>query len=59
MEILTIVRNIDTLLTIGSQALAVVSGLADKGKYPALLNVFKQEEHASPYMENMYWKPCL
>ena len=33
------------------QALAVVSGLADKDKYPALLNVFKQQEHASPYME--------
>ncbi|MEP1490176.1 MAG: alpha-L-rhamnosidase C-terminal domain-containing protein [Algibacter sp.] len=34
-----------------SQALAVVSGLADKDKYPALLNVFKTEEHASPYTE--------
>ncbi len=34
-----------------SQALAVVSGLADKDKYPALFEVFKNEEHASPYME--------
>lgn len=34
-----------------SQALAVVSGLADSTKYPALLKVFKQQEHASPYME--------
>ena len=33
------------------QALAVVSGLADKDKYPALFNVLKKEEHASPYME--------
>lgn len=33
------------------QALAVVSGLADKEKYPALFKNFKQEEHASPYME--------
>ncbi|TSD66386.1 Bacterial alpha-L-rhamnosidase [Inquilinus sp. KBS0705] len=34
-----------------AQALAVVAGLADKDKFPALLNVFKTEEHASPYME--------
>lgn len=34
-----------------SQALAVVAGLADKDKYPALFEVFKTEEHASPYME--------
>jgi hypothetical protein len=33
------------------QALAVVSGIADTGKYPALLQVFQTEEHASPYME--------
>lgn len=32
-------------------ALAVVSGLADKEKYPAILNVLKRNEHASPYME--------
>jgi len=34
-----------------SQALAVVSGIADRDKYPALLEIFKTEEHASPYME--------
>ncbi len=34
-----------------SQALAVVSGIADKEKYEALYEVFKAEEHASPYME--------
>ncbi|SFH39955.1 alpha-L-rhamnosidase-related protein [Pedobacter insulae] len=33
------------------QALAVVAGLADQEKYNAVLNVLKQEEHASPYME--------
>jgi hypothetical protein len=39
------------LLKPSSQALAVVSGIAGKDKYPALLDVFKTEEHASPYME--------
>jgi hypothetical protein len=34
-----------------AQALAVVSGLADKEKYPAILKVLQSEEHASPYME--------
>ena len=34
-----------------AQALAVVSGLASAEKYPALLQVFKKEYHASPYME--------
>lgn len=33
------------------QALAVVAGVAGKDKYAALLEVFKKEEHASPYME--------
>lgn len=33
------------------QALAVVSGIADKDKYPAIFEVFKTQEHASPYME--------
>jgi hypothetical protein len=28
-----------------------VSGIADTEKYPALLQVFQTEEHASPYME--------
>ena len=32
-------------------ALAVLAGLADKNKYDALLEVFKTQEHASPYME--------
>jgi alpha-L-rhamnosidase len=34
-----------------AQALAVVSGLAFDGKYPAILKVLQKEEHASPYME--------
>lgn len=34
-----------------SQAMAVVSGLASADKYPALLEVLKNEYHASPYME--------
>jgi len=34
-----------------AQALAVVSGLADKAKYAAILKVLQTEEHASPYME--------
>ncbi len=33
------------------QALAVVSGIADNEKYPAIFEVLKKEEHASPYME--------
>jgi len=33
------------------QALAVVSGLADKDKYPAIFDVLKTQEYASPYME--------
>lgn len=32
-------------------ALAVVAGLADKDKYPAIFEVLKRCEHASPYME--------
>ena len=34
-----------------AQAMVVVSGLASKDKYPALLKVLREEEHASPYME--------
>ncbi len=34
-----------------AQAMAVVSGLASKDKYPALVEVLKKEYHASPYME--------
>ena len=32
-------------------ALAVLAGLPDRDKYDALLEVFKAQEHASPYME--------
>ena len=34
-----------------SQAMAVLSGLASKDKYPKLFQVLKKEYHASPYME--------
>ncbi len=34
-----------------AQALAVVSGLADRWQYPALLDIFKTTYLASPYME--------
>lgn len=34
-----------------SQALAIVAGIADPEKYLTLLETFKTEEHASPYME--------
>lgn len=34
-----------------SQAMAVLSGLAEKEKFPYILKVFKEEFHASPYME--------
>lgn len=34
-----------------SQAMAVLSGLASKDKYPAILKLLKKEYHASPYME--------
>lgn len=34
-----------------SQAIAVVAGIADREKYRALYDIFKNEEHASPYME--------
>lgn len=33
------------------QALAVLAGIAAEDKYPAILEVLKKEEHASPYME--------
>lgn len=33
------------------QALAVISGIASDDKYDAILDVFKTEFHASPYME--------
>lgn len=34
-----------------AQAMAVLSGLAPKENYPALLKALKKEYHASPYME--------
>lgn len=34
-----------------AQAMAVLSGLAPKDKYPAILTLLKKEYHASPYME--------
>lgn len=34
-----------------SQAMAVLSGLASKDKYPAIFKLLKSEYHASPYME--------
>jgi glycogen debranching enzyme len=42
-----------------AQALAVVSGVADKEKYPALLKVFQTEEHASPYMEKYIFEAMM
>lgn len=33
------------------QALAVISGIADSSKYAAILDIFKSERNASPYME--------
>jgi alpha-L-rhamnosidase len=41
------------------QALAVVSGIADKDKYPELLNVFLTEEHCSPYMEKYVFEAMM
>ena len=32
-------------------AMAVIAGIADESKYDALFELFKKEEHASPYME--------
>lgn len=34
-----------------AQALAVITGIADTSRYAAILNVFKSQYHASPYME--------
>ncbi|MDO9635229.1 MAG: alpha-L-rhamnosidase C-terminal domain-containing protein [Paludibacter sp.] len=41
------------------QALAVVSGLADTDKYPAILKIFSEEEHASPYMEKYVFEAMM
>ena len=40
-------------------ALAVVSGLADPDKYPAILNVFRSQENASPYMEKYVFEALM
>ncbi|WP_257669702.1 alpha-L-rhamnosidase-related protein [Parapedobacter tibetensis] len=37
-------------------ALAVVSGVADSSKSPAIMDVFATEEHASPYMEKYVYE---
>ncbi|MBL8027745.1 MAG: glycoside hydrolase [Fibrobacteres bacterium] len=34
-----------------AQAMAVLSGIAEKSQYPALFEIFKTTEYASPYME--------
>lgn len=41
------------------QALAVVSGLADKDKYPAIKELFRTQMHASPYMEKYVTDACF
>jgi len=42
-----------------TQALAVVSGVAEKEKYPELLKVFQTEEQASPYMEKYVFEAMM
>lgn len=42
-----------------AQALAVVSGIAGHDKYPALIKIFRQEEHASPYMEKYVFEAMV
>ena len=42
-----------------TQALAVVSGMAGKEKYPALLKILNEEEHASPYMEKYVFEAMM
>lgn len=39
--------------------MAVVSGLADPDKYPAILNVFRSQENASPYMEKYVFEALM
>ena len=41
------------------QALAVVSGIAGKDKFPELLEVFLTEEHCSPYMEKYIFEAMM
>ncbi|MDO9153634.1 MAG: alpha-L-rhamnosidase C-terminal domain-containing protein [Paludibacter sp.] len=42
-----------------TQALAVVSGIADKDKYSTILKVFQAEKHASPYMEKYVFEAMM
>lgn len=42
-----------------TQALAVVSGIADKEKFPNILTIFQTEEHASPYMEKYVFEAMM
>lgn len=41
------------------QAMAVISGIAGKDKYPAILKVLQAEEHASPYMEKYVFEAMM
>lgn len=40
-------------------ALAVLAGVAGEEKYPAILEVFKTQEHASPYMEKYVFEAMM
>lgn len=41
------------------QALAVVSGLADADKYPAILRILTESQYASPYMEKYVFEAMM
>ncbi|MFT4093483.1 MAG: alpha-L-rhamnosidase C-terminal domain-containing protein [Niabella sp.] len=41
------------------QALAVVAGIAPKDYYPFIMDVFKREEHSSPFMEKFVLEAML
>lgn len=41
------------------QALAVVGGLADADKYPAIRQLFRTQKHSSPYMEKYVTDACF
>ena len=41
------------------QALAVISGVASPDKYPALMEQFRNEWHASPYMEKYIYEAMM
>lgn len=41
------------------QALAVLSGIAGREKYPAMMNLFRSEFHASPYMEKYVFEAMM